>query len=1057
MSDKDLEDQLVKAALNSDYELVIVHEIIHPGKLSRIFRGHARKLDSQITQKVVLKTSRKQPQHSKEVAKLRQEYDIDSPHIIQYYDFLTILNERQEYKFAAILQEDFEGEDMSLFIMRNSPLNDYTLTTLSFLDIFVQLVEGLREMHQKGVIHKDVKPGNIMIDNQRRIKFIDFGCSTKLREESQKNTQKHSKLDGTLAYMSPEQTGRMSKSIDYRTDFYSLGVSLYEMSCGQLPFQSTEAMELIHCHVARQPVPPHIISPNTPLIISNIILKLMMKNAEHRYQSSQGILYDLYTSKNILLKNGAKKLEDKDMFKLGRRDFTERFQVARALYGRTQQLRTLLEVFDSIRSGSVECVFIGGMSGTGKSILVSELQRPVSMRGGLLITGKFNQSEANNAYSAITSAMSQLIRTILLEDEEKIEVWKHKIEGALGAQTRFIMEVIPELSKIIDRDNVEVANVFGSIDNKQHFTVAFTNLIKLFSTEQSPLVIFLDDLQWCDTASLNLIQSILLDPNAKYLMLIGSYRSDEMPETHQCSIAINRICKIMDRRAHKLMLEKLTILDVHKWIVDTLNPSMNAINFESSGTNFEEAPSAKRTLPLAEFIYNRSSGNPFYVRMLLESMYEQGVFTLERHDQDAPTSYSNRMERIRCKEEKEKQPNGTLNIRASFDSDSSGDSSDYSGGSGSDYSSGDSVNSASNSRWMWDMDKVIKMRAHDDIVHLMLERIDNLQVETAEILDVASCVGDTFDTNLLMTVMNGLGVNIDLKHLMDALIPAYTSGLIYSSGGECCFAHDRVRSTFYGRQNSKKRMLIHKLVATELFKRREENSTPTSDVHSVSSHSSDSSDFDDLLGSALHHINSSRVLLLEEGLSGDDAIRYAKLNVLASISSKQSIAYESAKEFIMSGAFFFNYAEKDALWSTKNHDFGIVLYSTLADVLTLNCDVEECWNVLTVLETRCRTDYERAKAQSLMLSYYVSFNDNEQAIKHGINALKLLQINIPDDIPSIKDCCTEVVLVIHNLLKDKSIDDITFNENKEIHLNESGQSILTMSIIGKVISAFISL
>jgi predicted ATPase/signal transduction histidine kinase len=517
---------------------------------------------------------------------------LNIPGIVQTYGLENYRNS------LALVLEDFEGQSLKQF------LNSNQLDIISFLKIAIQLANTLFELHEKQIIHKDIKSQNIIINPETlQVKIIDFSIASCLSKENPTPSNLNL-IQGTLAYMSPEQTGRMNRSVDYRSDFYSLGVTFYEILTGQLPFSATDPIELVHCHIAKQPLPPHKLNPDIPLAISNIILKLLAKAAEDRYQSALGLKTDLETCLNQLLTTG--KIEN---FVLGKQDRCSQLQIPQKLYGREAEVAMLVEAFTRIASrpeesdsfGASEMVLVTGYSGVGKSALVNEIHKSIVKTRGYFISGKFDQFKRNIPYTAIVSAFQDLIRQILAETQESIAIWKQKLLEALGSNGQAIAEVIPEVELIIG-PQPDIPQL-GPTEAQNRFHRLFQKFIQVFAQAKHPLVLFLDDLQWADTASLKLIQLVIADPDSKHLLLIAAYRDNEVSATHPFMLTLEEIQKT-GAIVNAIALKPLDISHIRQIVADTLQEN-------------------EKSQYLADLLFEQTRGNPFFLTQLLQTLYQE--------------------------------------------------------------------------------------------------------------------------------------------------------------------------------------------------------------------------------------------------------------------------------------------------------------------------------------------------------------------------------------------------------------------------------------------------
>ncbi|MEG3850088.1 AAA family ATPase, partial [Microcoleus sp. herbarium13] len=518
---------------------------------------------------------------------------------------------QQDYQRSLVMMlEDFGGESLEKW-RQESPESYSPMPLAEFLHLAIKLAEILGSIHAAQIIHRDINPSNIVLNPATgTVKIIDFGMATRFSRTNQ-SFQNPNVLEGTLAYISPEQTGRMNRILDYRTDFYSLGVTYYELLTGQLPFATDDVLELVHCHLAGQPIALDELNSEIPPAVSEIILKLMAKNAEDRYQSAAGIKADL---ENCLLQ-----LETTNRiasFPLGMQDISDRFQIPQKLYGREAEIETLLAAFERVAGAAkqstqeleaqsqIELMLVAGYSGIGKSALVQEIYKPVTKKRGYFISGKFDQFGRNIPYSAIASAFQSLMRQILAESETALQQWREKIMEAVGAIAQVIIDVIPEVELIAGTQS-PVPEV-GAIEAQNRFNLVFQKFIRVFCSPEHPLVIFLDDLQWVDSATLRLIELIMTDSQTQFLLLIGAYRDNEIDAAHPLLLLLNKL-RSRSIAVNQIALAPLALKDTCQLIAETLHRDAASI------------------APLAELVQRKTAGNPFFVEQFLKTLYAENL------------------------------------------------------------------------------------------------------------------------------------------------------------------------------------------------------------------------------------------------------------------------------------------------------------------------------------------------------------------------------------------------------------------------------------------------
>ncbi|MEH2205635.1 MAG: AAA family ATPase [Nostoc sp.] len=570
------------------YQIV---EQLYSGSRTQVYRA-IRECDRL---PVVIKLLKREYPTFTELVQFRNQYaiakNLNIPGIIKPYSL------EAHHNGYALVMEDFGGVSLRQFTQGK------TLTLEQFLPIALQLLEILHQLHQQRVIHKDIKPTNILIHpDTKQIKLIDFSIASLLPRETQE-IQSLNGLEGTLAYLSPEQTGRMNRGIDYRSDFYSLGVTFFELLSGKLPFESHEPMELVHYHIAKLPPCLCDFNPKLPLMLGEIIRKLMAKNAEDRYQSALGLKHDLVTCLEQWRETGKH-----TWFDLGQRDISDRFLIPEKLYGRESEVKTLLEAFGYVANGGSQLMLVAGFSGIGKTAIVNEVHKPIVRWNGYFIKGKYDQFNRNIPLSAFVQAFRDLIGQLLSESDTQLKQWQSKILTAVGENGQLLIEVIPELEQLIGKQSAIAELSGGAAQNR--FNMLFQQFIQVFTTREHPLVIFLDDLQWADSASLNLLKLLMSQSDCGYLFIIGAYRDNEVFAAHPLMLAVDEIEKSFSC-VNTLSLAPLSQADVNHLIADSLSCA------------------TEKALPLTELVYQKAKGNPFFTTQFLKALHEDGLISFD--------------------------------------------------------------------------------------------------------------------------------------------------------------------------------------------------------------------------------------------------------------------------------------------------------------------------------------------------------------------------------------------------------------------------------------------
>ncbi|MBD2667184.1 serine/Threonine protein kinase and Signal Transduction Histidine Kinase (STHK) with GAF sensor [Richelia sinica FACHB-800] len=568
-----------------------ITELIKVSTKTSIYRG----IQEDTENPVIIKIINAEYPHFSDLIGLKNQLsltqNISHPNIIKTYKL------EQYRKGYALILEDFGG------ITLNQYANSQPLSLDDFFYIAIEITYALECLYKNRIIHKDIKPKNILINpKNKQIKIIDFSISSVLPKEIAE-IKPVNVLAGTLAYMAPEQTGRMNRGIDYRTDYYSLGVTFYELLTGHLPFDNRNPLELIYCHLAKKPKNPREYHPEIPPPVAEIILKLMSKTAEERYQTARGIRHDLELCQEMWLHQGEIR-----QFKLAQKDRSDRFLIPEKLYGREAEVTALLSAFDNVSQGHKELMLVAGFSGIGKTAVVQEVHKPIARQNGYFIAGKYDQFQRNIPFSALLQAFRGLIKQLLTESTFQLLDWKNKILSALGNQGQVIIDVIPELEKIIDKQP-PVPELAGNAAQNR-FNLLFNQFIQIFATAEHPLVIFLDDLQWVDTASLKLIQLLMSEAETKYLLLIGAYRDNEVDTGHPLMMALNQLHQL-PTVINQISLPPLAANHLQHLLSDTL------------------ACQPSQITELTELVLQTTQGNPFFTTQLLKSLHEEGLITYD--------------------------------------------------------------------------------------------------------------------------------------------------------------------------------------------------------------------------------------------------------------------------------------------------------------------------------------------------------------------------------------------------------------------------------------------
>ncbi|HZF54169.1 MAG TPA: AAA family ATPase [Polyangiaceae bacterium] len=565
-------------------------EQIHEGTSTTLYRA-VRNSDGA---HVIIKLPSADHAGPREIARLMHEHgilrDLDVPGVVKTYGLETF------DRGSALILEDLGGESLADVLSRRK------LGLKAFLTLASSLADVLDKLHQRHILHKDIKPENIFVTAEGGACLVDFCLAVRLSQETQRAVRPDA-LEGTLAYMSPEQTGRMNRVVDSRSDLYSAGVTFYELLTGELPFTSPDPMELIHSHIARRATPPAERVPGLPAQVSDIVMKLLCKAAEDRYQTARGLKADLDECLRQWNESGTIA-----PFLLGRYDVSGELHIPQKLYGRAAELAELEAAFDRVHQGATELLLVAGYSGVGKSALVQEIHKPIAARGGYFISGKFDQFNRSIPYAPIAHAFRDLFRQILTEPEEALQTWRAELLGALGGNAQLLIDIIPEVELVIGPQ--PPVQALGASESQNRFAVVFQSFLQVFCAPEHPLVIFLDDLQWADLASLKLLQLSLTRTDVRHLLVIGAYRDNEVDAAHPLVTTLNEL-----RRAgtsvRTLTLGPLELQHVTQMLATMLDRSPTEVE------------------PLARLVREKTQGNPFFLNQLVKALHKERLLTFD--------------------------------------------------------------------------------------------------------------------------------------------------------------------------------------------------------------------------------------------------------------------------------------------------------------------------------------------------------------------------------------------------------------------------------------------
>jgi PAS domain S-box-containing protein len=815
---------------------------------------------------------------------------------------------------TLLLLEDPGGEPLAGLL--TAPLE-----TGRFLRLAIHIVTALRKVHQRGLVHKDLKPAHILVDANEEVRLTGFGLASRLPRERQAPEPPET-IAGTLAYMAPEQTGRMNRSIDARSDLYALGVTLYQMLTGSLPFAAGDPMEWVHCHIARTPVPPSERVDNVPAPVSAIVMKLLAKTAEERYQTASGVGRDLRRCLTEWEAHG-----HIEAFALGQQDTPDRLLIPEKLYGRSHEVETLLAAFNRIvKSGPPELVLISGYSGIGKSSVVNELHKALVPPHGLFAAGKFDQYKRDIPYATLAQAFQSLVRLLLSKSETELAGWRDALLEALAPNGRLMVDVVPELKLIIGEQ--PPLPELPPQDAQRRFQLVFQRFIGVFARAEHPLALFLDDLQWLDAATLDLLEALLTGSELRYLMLVGAYRDNDVTADHPLMRKLQAI-KASGGKVAEITLAPLARGHLEQLIADALHCEPT------------------RAAPLAQLVHEKTGGNPFFTIQFLSSLAGTGMLFFN-HD-------------TAC--------------------------------------------------WSWDLERIHKKGYTDNVVDLMVARLNRLPAETQRALQQLACLGNIADTTTLSVV---LGRAEEQVHA--ALWPAARQELVESLPGTYRFIHDRVQEAAYSLIPDELRGEVHLRIGRLLA-----DQTPPEKR-------------EEAIFEIVNQLNRAIPLIA----SPTERKRLAEFNLIAGRRAKASTAYGSALKYLIAGAALL----ADDCWE-RERELVFALELNRSECEFLTGALTEADERLTALSARAATTVERASVACLRLDLYVTVDRSRRAVAVGLEYVRHLGIEWSPH-PTDEDARREYER-IWSTLGDRPIEALV-----DLPLMRDPASLATLDVLGKL-------
>ena len=913
------------------------------------------------TQPVIIKFLNQDYPTSEQIRRYKQEYyltcQLESPGIIKTYS----LEEWQ--RSYAIIFEDFGGISLKRWLKERK-----ILSPSEFLVLAIPITEIIGEIHAQNVIHKDINPDNIVFNPKtKEVKIIDFGIATQLSRENP-TLKNPNVLEGTLAYISPEQTGRMNRGLDYRSDFYSLGVTFYEMLTGKLPFESSDPLELVHSHIAKPPpsiiskpkeeqkkIPPVLADimmklkaqnakslPSTisnvivskaeiPPVLVNIVTKLMAKNAEDRYQSAYGLKADLEECRRQLEGTG-----NINSFPLGQQDISDRFQIPQKLYGREKEIATLLAAFKRVvETGKVELMLVSGYSGIGKSSLVQELFKPITEFRGYFISGKFDQFQRNIPYSAIVAAFRGLIEQLLGESRARLQVWREKLLQALGNNGQIIIDVIPEVELIIGKQ--PPVTILGGNETQNRFNLVFSDFIGCFCDYEHPLTLFIDDLQWADLATLTLIERLLVAEKTKYIFLLGAYRDNEVLASHPLAISLKKL-KQNQARINKIKLRKLPRYQIACIIGDTLKQN------------------PEKVCDLAWLVMEKTGGNPFFINEFLQALYSEELLKL------------NHRSRI----------------------------------------------------WQWNIEEIKARRFTDNVVELMVYKLQRLPKSSQEVLSLAACLGAEFDLKTIAWVGKNyaqetfelLKISLDRNLILPR--SELDENLLIQSFK---FSHDRIQQAAYALIPDDQKNKTHYQIGQLLLQK-------------MSPETKEEQIFE-----LVNQLNYGIDLITQQS----ERDELAQLNLLACGKAKDANAYQAGREYASIGLTLLG----ENAWS-RQYEMTLEFYELAAELAFLCGEFEVMEQLIEIVIANTRSLPEQVNVCRMRIQAYNTQHQPTEAIATAQQFLQQLGVTFPQKPTQdyIKEAVSEICLLVGDREIENLVDLPIMQDREKIAIVEIANSIM---------------
>ena len=744
-----------------------------------------------------------------------------------------------------------------------------------FLSIASNLSAALAQLHARGIIHKDIKPANVLVEPQTgEVRLMGFGIATRQPRERQILAPPE-EVAGTLAYMAPEQTGRMNRSIDSRSDLYALGVSFYEMLTGVLPFSASDPMELFHCHLARQAIPPAECMSGIPALLSAIIMKLLAKAADERYQTASGLENDLRRCLAQWQSQGRI-----NAFALGSHDVSAQLLIPEKLYGREAEIDLLAGAFDRIVAGGApELVLVSGYAGIGKSSVVGELHKALVPRHGLFAAGKFDQYKRDIPYATLAQAFQGMVHQILTQSEAQVKQWREELLAALNMNGALIVKLIPELELLIGKQ--PAVQELPPQEAQSRFQAVFRRFLGVFAQPQHPLVLFLDDLQWLDTATLELLAYLIDDQDLRYLLLIGAYRDNEVNPLHPWMRTLEASRKAGKVPVRDIVLKPLAPDDMERIVADTLHCER------------------QHAQGLAALVWEKTGGNPFFSIQFIAMLAEQRLLAFD----------------------------ATAGV------------------------------------WTWDVASIRAKGFTDNVVDLMVGKLNRLPAATQDVLKLLGCLGNGA-TAASLARMRG----VSETQIHKALWEAVRTGLVFRTDHTYIFLHDRIQQAAYSLIPESDRAAKHLRIGQLLTL----DATP---------HEIEESIFE-----IVNQFNRGIALIVFP----DERERLAELNLIAGRRAREATAYAAALSYLATGCALL----AQDCW-TRRYALAFALEFHRAECEYLTGALAAAEQHLSMLAECISDSTDLAAVTRVRVDLFTTMDRSDLAVQAGLDYLRRVGIQWP--------------------------------------------------------------